>query len=87
MMIVIVIDSKEMEDAEDQSRKERLSEILDWLLKMDFTVEDIMEWITNKRKTSPPTRSVSHDHASTSQFTNEHGATSEAIGTVLIGGL
>ena len=78
-------DSKEYEESKSQSRKERLGEILDWLLKMDFTVEDIMEWVTNKRKPSPPTRSISSDQASTSQFTNGCGTSSEA--RYSIGGL
>ena len=44
------------EHSKNECREERLSEILEWLLKMDFNLEDIQKWIEGKKAaTIPPT--------------------------------
>ena len=53
---------------ESLSKTERLGEIMEWLLKMGFTLEDVSKWVSDKRKSQSPSTSGT-DQAATNQST------------------
>lgn len=76
------MESEESKDPlEPGNREMRLGEILGWLLKMGFTVEDILKWATDtltKRKMSQQ-RSIASNHETVDQSTNGNGTSTLGV--------